>query len=467
MFVGVVDRQARVRAYRGQITSPGRPEVAWREDRVRFWAAIAAGAGTAEAGAAAGVSGPVAYRWFRHAGGVNPQLPTETSARYLSSAEREDIALWRAQGCGVREIARRLGRDASTISRELRRNASTRTYRLEYKASIAQWHAARRSRRPKPSKLESDARLRAYVHERLSGDVTTASGDRVGPVGPRWDGKNKPHRGDREWVTAWSPEQISKRLPLDFPDDPSMRISHEAIYRNLYVDARVGLERKQTWHLRRGRTKRIPRARTRQDTWAHVTAGTILKNRPAEADDRLVAGHWEGDLIIGLKRSALATLIDRTSRFAMLIPLPRQAGYGIIPPTKNGPALAGYGAITMKNALVTALSPLPQALRRSLTWDRGKEMSAHAMLTAEIGLPVYFADAKSPWQRGSNEHLNGLLRQYFPKGTDLSRWSAHEIAAVATTINNRPRGILGWRTPAEVFAEQLRSAQQATVATTS
>lgn len=453
--MGVGERQARVRAYRGQITSPGRPEVAWREDRVRFWAAIADGAGTAEAGAAAGVSEPVAYRWFRHAGGVNPRLPAETSDRYLSSAEREDIALWRAQGCGVREIARRLGRDASTVSRELRRNASTRTYRLEYKASIAQWHAGRRARRPKPSKLEIDARLRTYVHERLSGAVLTADGTRVGPTGPRWDGKNKPHRGDREWVTAWSPEQISKRLPLDFPDDPSMRISHEAIYRNLYVDARIGLDRKQTWHLRRGRTKRVPRARTRQVTWAHVTAGTTLKHRPAEADDRLTAGHWEGDLVIGLGRSALATLIDRTSRFAMLIPLPRQAGYGLIPPTKNGPALAGYGAVTMKNALVTAFSPLPRSLRRSLTWDRGKEMSAHAMLTAEIDLPVYFADAKSPWQRGSNEHLNGLLRQYFPKGTDLSVHAPEHLRGVAHQLNHRPRAVLGDRTPAELFSALL------------
>jgi len=176
--------------------------------------------------------------------------------------------------------------------------------------------------------------------------------------------------------------------------------------------------------------------------------------------------HWEGDLIIGLNRSAIATLIDRTTRFAMLVHLPRQKGYGLIKPKKNGPALAGYGAVTMKNALARTFETLPDELRRSLTWDRGKEMSAHALLTTEIGLPVYFADAKSPWQRGSNEHLNGLLRQYFPKGTDISRWSTAEIQAVADTINNRPRGILGWRTPAEAFADQLRSAQQTTVATT-
>jgi IS30 family transposase len=450
-----LDRQKRVREYRGQIPSPGRPTVAWREDRVRFWAAIAAGVKTREAGVAAGVSEPVAYRWFLHAGGVNPRLAPTLSGRYLSSSDREEIALWRAQGCGVRDIARRSGRNPSTISRELRRNAST-----------AQWHAERRARRPKPAKLIKNERLREYVNDRLSGHVRAGDGKRLGPEGPVWDGKNKPHRGDREWVTGWSPQQIAERLPIDFPDDSPMRISHEAIYQALYVPGRGGLTRQQSWHLRRGRTKRMPRARTRQQAWAHVTDATTLKKRPSEADDRETAGHWEGDLIIGLNRSAIATLIDRTTRFAMLVHLPRQAGYGLMKPKKNGPALAGYGAVTMKNALVRAFEQLPTGLRRSLTWDRGKEMSAHALLTKEIGLPVYFADAKSPWQRGSNEHLNGLLRQYFPKGTDLSRWSTVELQAVVDTINNRPRGILGWRTPAEAFSEQLRSAQEATVATT-
>ncbi|WP_187270810.1 IS30 family transposase [Lacisediminihabitans profunda] len=462
----VRDRQSQVRAYRGQIPSPGRPSVAWREDRVRFWAAIAAGAKTRDAGVAAGVSEPVAHRWFLHAGGVNPRLAPTLSGRYLSSSNREEIALWRAQGCGVREIARRLGRNPSTISRELRRNASTRTYRLDYKASTAQWHAERRARRPKTAKLIANERLREYVNDKLSGHVRSGGGERLGPAGPSWDGKNKPHREDREWVTAWSPQQIAKRLPVEFPDDPSMRISHEAIYQALYVPARGGLSREQSWHLRRGHTKRMPRARTRQQAWAHVTDATTLKKRPSEAEDRNVAGHWEGDLIIGLNRSAIATLIDRTTRFAMLVHLPRQAGYGLVKPTKNGPALAGYGAVTMKNALVATFEELPSGLRRSLTWDRGKEMSAHALLTKEIGLPVYFADAKSPWQRGSNEHLNGLLRQYFPKGTDLSRWSTSEIQAIADTINNRPRGILGWRTPAEAFADQLRSSQEASVAST-
>ncbi|WP_229791108.1 IS30 family transposase [Zhihengliuella salsuginis] len=438
-----------------------------REDRVRFWQAIAVGAKTREAGQAAGVSEPVAHRWFRHAGGVNPQLPSTVSGRYICSAERENIALWRAQKVGVREIARRLNRSPSTISRELRRNASTRTYQLEYKASTAQWHAERRSARPKAAKLVTRERLRQYVQEKLSGEIVTAEGEVVGPTGPVWDGKNKPHRGDREWVTAWSPQQIAKRLPLEFPDDSTMRISHEAIYQSLYVESRGGLERRQSWHLRRGRTKRMPRARTRQQTWAHVTEDTVLDKRPKEVEDRKIAGHWEGDLIIGLKRSAIATLIERTTRYAILVHLPRQPGYGVLAPKKNGPALAGYGALTMKDALIKSMSSLPAALRRSLTWDRGKELSAHALFTEETTVPVYFADAKSPWQRGSNEHLNGLIRQYFPKGTNLSRWSAVEIAAIATAINNRPRGILGWKSPAEAFEDQLRSVRQPTVATTS
>jgi IS30 family transposase len=337
---------------------------------------------------------------------------------------------------------------------------------LDYKASTAQWHAERRARRPKTAKLITNDGLRDYVNDKLSGHVRSGGGERLGPVGPIWDGKNKPHREDREWVRGWSPQQIAKRLPVEFPDDPTMRISHEAIYQALYVPSRGGLTRQQAWHLRRGRTKRTPRARTRQQAWAHVTDATTLKKRPSEANERKVAGHWEGDLIIGLNRSAIATLIDRTTRFAMLVHLPRQNGYGLVKPTKNGPALAGYGAVTMKNALVRTFEALPADLRRSLTWDRGKEMSAHALLTQEIGLPVYFADAKSPWQRGSNEHLNGLLRQYFPKGTDISRWSTPEIQAVADIINNRPRGVLGWRTPAEAFADQLSSVPKATVAST-
>ena len=460
------ERQREVQLYRGQIPSPGRPTVAWREDRVRFWAAIARGLKTEEAATVAGVSSPVAFRWFRHAGGVNPCLCPSVSGRYLSFGEREEIALFRAQGLGVREIARRLNRSPSTISRELRRNASTRTWRLEYKATTAQWHAERRARRPKPAKLAVNGRLRAYVADRLAGVVRAPDGRAVGPPGPAWQGRNKPHRGDRRWVQAWSPEQISNRLRVDFPDDESMRISHEAIYQALYVQGRGALQRELVACLRSGRALRVPRARARQKAWAHVTPEVMISQRPPDVEDRAVPGHWEGDLLIGLKRSAVGTLVERTTRFTMLIHLPREDGYGVIPRTKNDPALAGYGAVTMKDALAASMTTLPEQLRRSLTWDRGKELSAHAAFTVETNIAVYFADPKSPWQRGTNENTNGLLRHYFPKGTDLSRWTAEEINAVAQTLNARPRKTLSWRTPAEALNEHLRSIQQTGVATT-
>jgi len=459
------ERQREVQLYRGQVPSPGRPTVAWREDRVRFWAAIVRGLKTEAAANEAGVSLPVAFRWFRHAGGVNPCLRPTVSGRYVSFAEREDIALSKAQGLGVREIARRLGRSPSTISRELRRNASTRTWRLEYKASIAQWHAERRARRPKVAKLVANERLRDYVQDRLSG-VVRKDGRVVGPPGPKWNGKNKPHRGDRRWVQGWSPEQIANRLRVDFPDDESMRISPEAIYQALYVQGRGALQRELVACLRTGRALRVPRARARQTAWAHVTPEVLISERPVEAEDRAVPGHWEGDLLIGLERSAIGTLVERTTRFTMLIHLPREDGYGVIARTKNGPALAGYGAVTMKNALAATMTTLPEQLRRSLTWDRGKELSQHAAFKVETGIPIYFADPHSPWQRGTNENTNGLLRQYFPKGTDLSRWAAEEIDAVATALNSRPRKTLGWKTPAEALDEFLHSLQQAGVATT-
>jgi IS30 family transposase len=245
-----------------------------------------------------------------------------------------------------------------------------------------------------------------------------------------------------------------------------MRISHEAIYQALYVETRGALKRDLVSCLRRGRALRVPRARTRQKAWAHVTPETLISQRPPEVADRAVPGHWEGDLLIGLQRSAIGTLVERSSRFTMLVHLPREDGYGVIPRTKNGPALAGYGAITMANALEQTITTLPAELRRSLTWDRGKELSAHAQFSIASGVKVYFADPKSPWQRGTNENTNGLLRQYFPKGTDLSRWNADDIAAIAHTLNTRPRKTLGWRTPAEAFAEHLHSLHQAGVATT-
>jgi IS30 family transposase len=244
-----------------------------------------------------------------------------------------------------------------------------------------------------------------------------------------------------------------------------MRISHEAIYQALYVEGRGALKRELVACLRTGRALRVPRARTRQATWAHVTPEVMISERPAETCDRAVPGHWEGDLLIGLERSAIGTLVERTTRFTMLVHLPREVGYGTIPRTKNGPPLAGYGAVTMKNALASTITTLPAQLRRSLTWDRGKELSQHAAFTVATGVAVYFADPQSPWQRGTNENTNGLLRQYFPKGTDLSRWSSEEIEAVAATLNHRPRKVLGWRTPAEVFNEYLLLVQQAGVAT--
>ncbi|HET6533934.1 MAG TPA: IS30 family transposase, partial [Actinoplanes sp.] len=185
-----------------------------------------------------------------------------------------------------------------------------------------------------------------------------------------------------------------------------------------------------------------------------------------EAADRAVPGHWEGDLIIGLNRSAIGTVVERASRYTLLVHLPRLEGHGTIPPVKNGPALSGYGAIAMKDALTTTMTTMPAELLRSLTWDRGKELSAHAQFKIETGIAVYFADPHSPWQRGTNENTNGLLRQYFPKGTDLSRWDLADLLAVQATINSRPRKVLGWKTPAEALEEQLRLLQRAGVATT-
>ncbi|MET9888587.1 IS30 family transposase [Streptomyces sp. NPDC006430] len=465
--MGVGPQQRRVRKYRGQMPSPGRPTVAWREDRVRFWAAIARGVRTEEAAAEAGVSPAVGARWFRHAGGVGPNLSPSVSGRYLSFPEREDIAIWQAQDLGVREIARRLGRSPSTVSRELRRNASTRTYRLEYRASTAQWHAERRARRPRAAKLAVNERLCQYVQDRLAGTIRAPDGRPVpGPVTPEWKGRNKPRRQDRRWATSWSPQQITNRLPVDFPDDESMRISHEAIYQALFVQARGGLKRELVACLRTGRALRVPRARSRQQARGHVTPEVMISERPAEAADRAVPGHWEGDLIIGLNRSAIGTLVERTTRFTMLLHLPRMDGYGVEPRVKNGPALAGRGAQAVKDAIAATITTLPEHLRRSLTWDRGTELAQHAQLRIDTGLPVYFADPHSPWQRGTNENTNGLLRQYFPKGTDLSRWDTGELAAVALALNTRPRKTLGWRTPAEALNEHLLLTQQAGVATT-
>jgi len=458
------------RALRAKSPSPGRPGVARREDRRRFWTLIAAGQSSWDAAIGVGVSEAVGSRWFREAGGMPPSAVGRSSrllsGRRLSFAEREEIALWRAQGQGVREVARRLGRAPSTVSRELRRNAATRSGGLEYRATTAQWHAERAARRPKPAKLVTHPALKAYVQNRLAGTVTAPGGAAVpGPAVP-WKGRRHGPRQPRRWARAWSPQQISRRLRLDFPGDGAMRISHEAIYQSLYIQGRGALRRELTACLRTGRALRVPRARSCGRVKSHVGPEVKISERPAEADDRAVPGHWEGDLILGLGSSAIGTLVERTTRFTMLLHLPRMPGHGDGARAKNGPALAGHGAGAVRGAITRTITTLPEALRRSLTWDQGAEMTEHARLRIDTGVQVYFCDPHSPWQRGTNENTNGLLRQYFPKGTDLAAHSADDLAAVAAALNARPRETLDWRTPAEALDAVLRSAQTG-VATTS
>jgi IS30 family transposase len=332
------------------------------------------------------------------------------SGRYLSFAEREEIALLRARDCGVREISRRLGRSPSTISRELRRNAATRSGNLQYRATAAQWHADRRAKRPKVAKLAANEPLRRYVQDRLGGVIQSPNGRRVAGPGTRWIGRRHGRRKDRRWATSWSPEQIAKRLPVDYPDDESMRISHEAIYQALYVQGRGALRRDLTACLRTGRALRVPRARARGRGKQFVRPEIMISERPAEADDRAVPGHWEGDLILGLGSSAIGTLVERTTRFTMLLHLPRMERYGE-PRAKNGPALAGHGAEAVRDAIASTIVTLPEQLRRSLTWDQGAEMAQHAQLRVDTGLAIYFCNPHSPWQRGTNENTNGLLRR--------------------------------------------------------
>ena len=442
-----------------------------RSERRPFWQAIADGCSSEEAARRAGVSQAVGSRWFRECGGMPPShlapsAPAPTG-RYLSFAEREQIALARARGDGVREIAGQLGRAASTISRELRRNAATRGGGLEYRAMTAQWHADRSARRPKPAKLQTNPALRAYVQDRLAGNIATPGGRTIaGPQVP-WNGRRHGRRQSRRWARAWSPEQIAHRLLIDFPEDTSMRISHESIYQALYVQGRGALRRELTACLRTGRALREPRERARGRGKSFVTPEILISERPASAEDRAVPGHWEGDLILGLASSAIGTLVERTTRFAILLHLPPLAGHRQQPRDKHGPALAGHGADAVREAITGAMTSLPEQLRRSLTWDQGAEMSQHAQLTIDTGLQVYFCDPQSPWQRGTNENTNGLLRQYFPKGTDLSAHRASDLQAVAFALNTRPRKTLGWRTPAEAFNELLRSAEQSRGATAS
>ena len=457
------------RCGRPPLRSPGRPAVATRSELQMFWTFIATGMSSEAAAIKAGVSQPVGTRLYREAGGMPPAIfkpaAKPLSGRYLSLAEREDIALLLVQGHSLQEIGRRLDRCASTISREIRRNATTRGGGQEYRATVAQWHAERSARRPKATKLAGNAALRSYVEEKLAGVVRTSCGSAVPRPAVSWKGRRHGPRQDRRWAWAWSPEQIARRLTVDFPDDETMRISHEAIYQALFVQSRGALRRELTACLRTGRTLRTPQARVGLRGKNFVSSDIMISQRPAEADDRAVPGHWEGDLILGLGSSAIGTLVERTTRFTMLLHLPRMEGHGAGPSIKNGPALAGHGAEAVRAAIARTIVTLPKELRRSLTWDQGAEMAQHARLKIDTGVQVYFCDPQSPWQRGSNENTNGLLRQYFPKGTDLSAHSPDAIAAVAATLNARSRKTLGWKTPAEALDDCLTQIDKRPVAT--
>jgi transposase, IS30 family len=379
----------------------GRPP-APRDARVRFWEGVRAGLGVGEAAAAAGLGWRTGL-WFAEAGGVKANAPGPVSGRYLSLAEREEIALGLAARKPVRQIARGLGRAVSTVSREVARNSSAAG---SYRATAAQARAEARARRPKGAKLAGDQELRDWVQGKLR--------------------------------RRWSPEQISARLAAEFPDRPEMRVSHETIYQSLYVQGRGALRRELARSLRTGRALRRPR-RKDGDRRGKIAGMVNISERPAEAADRAVPGHWEGDLLVGAAgKSAIGTLVERATRFTMLVPLP-----------------GGHDAPAVAQALTPVIAGLPAALRRSLTWDQGWEMRSHAQIAVDADCEIFFCDPHSPWQRGSNENTNGLLRQYFPKGTSLSGYSPGQLAAVADELNGRPRKTLGWKTPAEALAEVL------------
>lgn len=453
---------------RPAMRSPGHPPIR-REVEREFWVKIAEGLSSEDAARACGTSGPVGVRWFRERGGMPSLQLTPGSGRYLSFSEREEIALLTGQGAGVRSIAETLGRHPSTISRELRRNPATRSGQIRYRASVAQWKAELQARRPKTAKLASHEKLRAYVEDRLAGTIVHADGAKVHGPTVRFIGRRHGPRADRRWGKSWSPEQISNRLKLDFPEDETMRISHEAIYQALFIQGRGALKRELVACLRTGRALRVPRARSRGRGKGFVTPEVMIIERPAEVADRAVPGHWEGDLIIGLNKSAIGTLVERTTRVTLLLHLPPMEGHAQPHRVKNGPPLAGHGAEAVRDEIARVIATLPEQLRRSLTWDQGTEMAQHAQLRIDTGLAIYFCDPHSPWQRGTNENTNGLLRQYFPKGTDLHRHSRADLEAVALALNTRPRKTLGWRTPAEALDDYLLSGQkrgQGRVATT-
>ena len=300
------------RSTRRKLSSLGRPPVWQHENLCRFWRGIAAGLSSEEAGVEAGVSAPVGSRWFRSSGGMPPThlapFAPQPKNRNLSFAEREEIALECARRTGVRAIARKLGRSPSTISREIRRNSSTRSGDFDYRAITAQWHADRAAQRPKTSKLANSPALRDYVQDRLAGLIATPDGIALnGPV-VVWKKRRAVHRQSRRWSLAWSPEQIAQRLKVDFPEDPTMRISHEAIYQALYIQGRGALKRELSACLRSGRALRLPRERARNRCKSFFEDALMISDRPADVSDRAVPGHWEGDLILGLSSSAIGTL---------------------------------------------------------------------------------------------------------------------------------------------------------------
>jgi IS30 family transposase len=381
----------------------GRPETP-RVVRERFWDLVRSGVAPGDAGVAAGRADG-ARRWCGVAGGVKGNGPGAVSGRYLSLAEREEIAVGLAARKSLREIARELGRPASTVSREVERNGPAGRYR----AVRAQALAELRGRRPKTAKLAGNDELRCWVQGKLE--------------------------------MKWSPEEISARLRLEFPGRAEMRVSHETIYQSIYVQGRGALRRELAASLRTGRALRKPR-RSEGERRGKIPGMVNISERPAEAADRAVPGHWEGDLLIGAHgRSAIGTLVERTTRFTMLVPLP-----------------AGRDAPAVADALTPVIAGLPAAVRRSLTWDQGWEMRSHAQIAVAADCAIYFCDPHAPWQRGSNENTNGLLRQYFPKGTPLGGHTPQDLAAVADELNGRPRKTLGWKTPAEALAEILDTA---------
>lgn len=336
---------------------------------------------------------------LRRDGGIAPRT-RRRAAQALRSAEREEISRGLSAGRSVREIARGLGRAASTVSREIRRNGGRQAYR----AGAAEANAWRRARRAQPCVLTRRPRLCAWVAKHLKRN--------------------------------WSPRQIAIGLRQSFPHDPLMRVSHETIYRSLFIQARNALKKELTAHLRRGGFMRRPRAHPGQPS---VIDGISIRQRPAEIEDRAVPGHWEGDLLMGGIDSQIATLVERHSRYAMLVKVD----------TKD--------SVKVATALARKIRELPAELRRSLTWDRGAEMAAHKEFSLATDMQVYFCDPRSPWQRGSNENTNGLLRQYFPKGQDLSRISQRRLDYVARELNERPRETLNWRTPLQALRDTVAS----------